>query len=211
MVHSDNIVAHELEDTTNAISLNGRAQVADMHVLGNVWWWEIDQNALLLLWIHDRFLWLFLYVVWCLSGSCWYLNVWCRCGPRSTDLLAESTDKRVPGKGSWVSIGVRWVATKSHVIIDVFPRRRGPAQPLSLQQSGFDRVCHTWSLRLLNWRSFLLLLALTTLSLVEIKSLLQADWLLHVDVLDLAFDELGLKENVDEKARLCAIALSSLS
>ena len=40
MVHSDNIVAHELEDTTYAISLDGRAQVADKEVgvrLGSKW------------------------------------------------------------------------------------------------------------------------------------------------------------------------------
>ena len=37
VVHSDNVVVHELEDTTNAVSLNGRTQVADMHVLRNVW------------------------------------------------------------------------------------------------------------------------------------------------------------------------------
>ena len=37
VVNSNDIIAHELKDTTDAISLDGRAQVADMHVLCNVW------------------------------------------------------------------------------------------------------------------------------------------------------------------------------
>ena len=170
MVHSDDIIAHELEDTTDAISLNGWAQVADMHVLRNVWWWEIDQNALLLLWScsYDRLLWLFLCADWSLSCGCWYVNMWGRSGPGFSDLIAESTDEHVPSKGSRMTIGMRWVVTESHVIVDIFSWWWSPAQPLSLLQSSFDRVCKSWTFRLLNCRSLLFLFALPALSFIKI-------------------------------------------
>ena len=46
MVGSEHFVAEELEDTTDAVTLDGGAEVADVHVLGDVGAAEVDQNAL---------------------------------------------------------------------------------------------------------------------------------------------------------------------
>lgn len=45
VVHTENIMSLELKDAANTVSLDSGAQVTHMHVLGDVWRGEVNQNA----------------------------------------------------------------------------------------------------------------------------------------------------------------------
>lgn len=47
MVGTKHIVSHEFQYSADTITLDSRTQMSHMHVLSNVWTWEINNNSLI--------------------------------------------------------------------------------------------------------------------------------------------------------------------